>query len=345
MSEQAPRVAGPTERVETALRLFLDAQAEAVEAADEAAAATVAEIRRVLAAGGKRLRPTFCYWGFRAGGGSDCAEIVNAAASLELLHTFAVIHDDLMDRSPMRRGQPATHVAMGGDRFGVSSAVLVGDLALILADRMLVESGFSPERLVAAFHWYNRMRVEVVAGQFVDLLAARDAAADEPAARRIAALKSGGYTVEKPLQIGAALAGADPGLHDRLAAYGAPLGEAFQLRDDVLGTFGEPSVTGKEAEGDLREGKQTVLVAKARALASPDDRAFLEARLGRPDLSAGDVERLRAVLRDSGALGATLALIERLRAQALDELRAAGLDSEVTTALEDLAGIAVERDT
>ncbi|HVL91618.1 MAG TPA: polyprenyl synthetase family protein [Actinomycetota bacterium] len=331
-------------RIDEALTGFLSAVRVDVAAADPAALPMIDELSRVVGAGGKRLRPLFCYWGHRAAGGEDSDAIVRAGTALELLHTFAIVHDDIMDGSPLRRGLAASHVAMGSGRFGTSAAILTGDLAFALADRLLLEAGFDAVRLSAAFDWFTRMRLEVIAGQFADLVAAERREADEPAARRIAALKSGAYTVEKPLVIGAALAGATPQVIEALTAFGAPLGEAFQIRDDVLGAFGEPSVTGKDAEGDLREGKRTVLVAKARAQASAEDRTFLDAALGSPDLTDADIERVRDVLRSSGALDATLALIDELHAKALAELEAAPLISDVKQALRVLAETAVSRD-
>jgi geranylgeranyl diphosphate synthase type I len=290
----------------------------------------------------------FCYWGHRAAGGGDSPEIVAAASSLELLHTFALIHDDVMDRSPRRRGLPATHVELARDgdaHFGVSSAILAGDLALTLADEAFRSSGFAPAVLMEGLREYNIMRAEVVAGQYLDLAAANDRSIDEAAARRVAALKSGGYTVARPLRIGAALAGGDERERSMLAAFGEPLGEAFQLRDDVLGAFGDPEVTGKDTDGDLREGKRTFLVIRALAAATPGDRTFLDRNLGRDDLDASSAERIRRILRDSGALEGTLALIGELRARALDALARADLPLEAASALAELVDLAVVRES
>lgn len=328
--------------IDAALDSFLEEQRIAVSKADPAGLPAIDEIRRVVSAGGKRLRPLFCYWGYRAAGGKDSGTIVRAAGSLELLHTFAIIHDDFMDRSPLRRGGPASHVAFGDGHWGASAAILAGDLAFVLADRMLCDAGFGYEPLLEALAWFNQMRLEVIVGQFADIAASRDGA-DELAARRIAALKSGSYTVEKPLVIGAALAGAPTPLIEALSAFGRPLGEAFQLRDDVLGAFGEPSLTGKDAEADLREGKATVLIAKARARANEDQRVFLDDKLGNATLTVSDVQRLRDVLRDTGALEETNELISSLHATALAALDAARLSAEVRSALLDLAGLAVDR--
>jgi geranylgeranyl diphosphate synthase type I len=334
-------------RVDAVLSAFLRERRASLHDADAAAAGLADELRRVVDAGGKRLRPLFCYWGFRAGDGIDAEPIVRAAASLELLHTFAIIHDDVMDRSPMRRGQPATHVALahGDAHAGVSAAILAGDLSLSLADELFCDAGFDAERFLAGFRWYNRMRTEVVAGQYLDLLASRGDAPSESTVRRIARLKSGGYTVEKPMLIGAALAAATPEVETALSMFGVVLGEAFQLRDDVLGAFGDPGATGKDADGDLREGKRTVLVARALEASVPAERVFLETHLGRPDLNAQDADRVRSIMRSSGALDSTVATIEELRASAVESLAGAGLPADVVVALKELADLATVRES
>jgi geranylgeranyl diphosphate synthase type I len=336
-------------RVDAVLETFLAEQRALLDGLGSEAAEPLDELGRVIGAGGKRLRPLFCYWGYLAAGREQDDAIVKAAASLELLHTFAIIHDDVMDRSPLRRGQPATHLAMarGGDaHLGVSSAILVGDLALALADVLFSGAGFAPETFVEGFRWYNRMRTEVVTGQYLDVVATRMPTIDEETVRRIASLKSGGYTVEKPLLIGAALGGGSQEIVAVLSAYGMLLGEAFQLRDDVLGVFGDPGVTGKDADGDLREGKRTLLIARALEAASPDEQALLVSRLGSESLSAGDAVRIRDIIRSSGALASTQALIEAHRSVALAALEATkALPSNVTSALTELADLAVVRES
>ena len=333
-------------RIDAVLDAFLAERRATLAEAHPVAAGLADELARVIDAGGKRLRPVFCYWGFLAGAGEDGEPIVRAAASLELLHTFAIIHDDVMDRSALRRGQAATHIRMaadGDDHAGISAAILAGDLAISLSDELFCEAGFPSERFLAGFRWYNRMRTEVVAGQYLDLVASKGPAPAEATVRRIARLKSGGYTVEKPLLIGAALAGSAPEIEAALSGFGATLGEAFQLRDDVLGAFGDPVETGKDADGDLREGKRTLLVSRALAACSRKERAFVEAHLGRPDLSAADADAMRQIMRTSGALDSTLATIEELRVSALGSLRAANISSEVSAALGELADLAAIR--
>lgn len=339
-------------RVDSCLIDFLASQRPAIAEADVRSVALVDEIDRTVRAGGKRLRPLFCYWGYRAARGGDGEAIVTVAASLEMLHTFAIVHDDLMDRSPLRRGQPSSFRRLAGalpdtrdpDRFGASAAVLVGDLAAAFADRMFFSSGFDGAALARAAGIFHAMRAEVIAGQYLDLLAAGRRGVTPVEARRISALKSGGYTVEKPGLIGAALAGAPPDLLEALSRFGAPLGEAFQLRDDVLGAFGDPEVTGKDAESDLREGKPTLLVAIAAERAAPSDRAFLKERLGADDLAADEVARIRDVFRATGALDETLRTIDSLVETAGQALSGARLPEEAAAALAGLAEQATARD-
>ncbi len=339
--------------VDRELTTFLRRQREVLGKADPDVDPLLAELERVIEAGGKRLRPLFCLLGHRAAGATVGDEAVAAAAALELLHTFAIVHDDVMDRSASRRGSPASWVHLteehrragnpgDPDAYGLAGAILAGDMALVLADRLLQGSGFPTDRLVPALRRYDRMRVEVVAGQYLDVLAAHRGRAGEEEARRIAVLKSGGYTVEGPLQIGAILGGGSDELLASLSTYGVALGEAFQLRDDVLGVFGDPDVTGKDRDSDLREGKRTVLLAKAAAAATGEDRTFLD-RIGRPDLSAQELERARSLIHSTGALAATLSLVEELVGTAKAALQEGSLPGEAASLLADMADVVAVR--
>ena len=341
-------------RVDRELTRFLSGQRRAFLPQDPGVAVLFDELDRVIGSGGKRLRPLFCLLGHLTAGGDMDDRAIRAAAALELLHTFAIVHDDVMDRSPTRRGVAASWVHLGEEHrraghrgdpegYGISAAILLGDLALVLADAAFLGAGFGPERLLPALDRYARMRTEVVAGQFLDVLAAHRGSADEAQARRIAVLKSGGYTVEGPLHIGALLAGGEAELLSVLSSYGVALGEAFQLRDDVLGVFGDPEVTGKDRDSDLREGKRTVLVAKAVAAASGPDRALLEDRLGRPDLTAEELDRARAVIEATGALAAALELIEERVSVAKAALPGGGLAPEAASLLEEMADLVAVR--
>ena len=242
-------------RVDRVLESFLLARRDEMAALAAEAADLVDEIRRLVAAGGKRIRPAFCYWGHRAAGGPDGEPILRAAAALELFHTFALIHDDVMDESDTRRGVPSAHARFAdararsvgradAARYGRSVAVLTGDLAAVLADDLLLGSGFPPDRLLPAHRRYIRMQTEVAAGQFLDVGGA--GSKDEATARRVASLKTGAYTVEGPLHIGALLAGGSPDVLSALSRFAEPLGRAFQHRDDVL-DHGEGKVPGATA--------------------------------------------------------------------------------------------------
>jgi geranylgeranyl diphosphate synthase type I len=257
-------------RIDAALTTFLEGRREVLGRTEPAALELLDEVRRLQDAGGKRIRSAFCYWGFRAGGGPGAGEagerIVHAAAALELLHTMALIHDDLMDGAKERRGVPATAVWFSerarelgapGDpeAFGLATAVLVGDLAAVLADRMLLEADFAPDALARALAEYHPMRERMAIGQFLDV---GGAAGDPEVARRAAALKGGAYTVEGPLLIGAALAGASERVRDRLRRFGRPLGEAFQLRDDLEDGEAPPGVGPETVNGLVAEARRAL---------------------------------------------------------------------------------------
>ena len=298
------------------------------------------------------VRPAFVYWGHRATGAPHADGVMNLAAAVQLLHTFALLHDDVMDRSDVRRGRPAAHVALAaahdaeglvGDAgwFGVGGAILAGDLAFVWADQVLDEADLPPDALARARRVFTTLRVEVMAGQYLDLRLAGSDGASESEALRVALLKSGRYTVMRPLHLGAAVGGADARLERALADYGDAVGLAFQLRDDVLGLFGDPAATGKAAVDDLREGKRTLLVLRALDLASPAEREALAAVVGKSDIDADDAERARRIVVESGALAA----VEKLLHRELDRARQAldGVAEPARSALAELAGLAAFR--
>ena len=324
------------------LRRAVDATIEAVlrRHAEELPEARflIDEMWRLTAAGGKRLRPAFCYWGFRVAGGEHGDAILRAAASLELLHTFAIVHDDIMDASDERRGEEAVHA-----RHGVGVGILVGDLALVLADDAFMAAGFPADATARAFAAYSRMRQEVIAGQYLDLAYAARTEITVAEARRVAVLKSGRYSIEEPLAIGAALAGAPEDFVARLTAFGSPLGEAFQLRDDLLGTFGDRSDVGKPVDSDIIEGKRNVLYAFAAAATTGAEHELLTARWGGDSLTPGEVARLRDLLESCGARASTEALLEEQVAVARERLDTLGAGGEERDALDELVYLATAR--
>jgi geranylgeranyl diphosphate synthase, type I len=345
------------DRVQQALDAFLAEQATRLEPLGDDAARLLAEARASVS-GGKRFRAAFCYWGYQAvvgrdAGTADDEALLRACAALEILHASALVHDDFMDASDTRRGRPATHRGFAdehradrlrGDpeRYGASAAILLGDLLLSWSDELLRRCGLPLDRVVAALDVFDRCRSEVITGQFLDVSVQARGVADVDAAMTVLRYKSAKYSVERPLHIGATLAGGTDGQLAQLGAFGLPLGEAFQLRDDLLGVFGDPSTTGKPAGDDLIEGKRTVLVALALDAAPAAAAARLDAALG-TDLDEAQVTELRRIIDDSGATQQVEKVITELAARATTTLRSADLDDRARGVLLELATAVTER--
>lgn len=342
--------------VQQELDAFLARQAEVLAEVSPAVGPLVEAVGD-LVAGGKRLRPAFAAWGYRAGGGRDEQVEIRVGAALELFHAAALLHDDVMDGSDTRRGRPAlhrrfeaVHAEAGWDgssaRFGQAAAILAGDLCLGWSDECFHDCGAEAGAVEQARRYYDRMRSQLMAGQYLDVH--EQASGSDPEGADVRALqvlryKSAKYTVEHPLLIGAALAGADAPRRAALSAYGLPLGEAFQLRDDVLGVFGDPGVTGKPAGDDLREGKRTMLVALATQRADAGQAALVSRLLGDPDLDDDGVRALRGVIEGTGALASVETLIDELVDRSRAALADAPLPSRVTAALDELVDVATAR--
>ncbi|MFC8619723.1 polyprenyl synthetase family protein [Micromonospora purpureochromogenes] len=338
-------------RFDAELVAFLDRQGP--DWPDGAPRGIFAALHRFVLAGGKRLRPLFCYWGWRGAGGGDDRPIVVAAAALELFHAFALIHDDILDGSDRRRGAPSVHrlfadlhtrSAWRGDpeAYGRNTALLCGDLCAAWSDQMFHECGLSTAQVCRGYAVFARMRTEVIAGEYLDLVSGVGDGS-VASALTVIRMKAARYTVTRPLQIGAALAGAEPELVAALTDFGDPLGDAFQLRDDVLGVFGDPAVTGKSVLDDLREGKPTVMMALARDAADRAQSARLRDLFGNPGLDADGAAELRAIIEATGAREQ----IERLILLRADAARAAldrlPLEEPARAALAALADQAVHR--
>lgn len=314
----------------------------------------LAELTGSFLAGGKRLRPAFGYWGHAAVAGQpdDPAPLLDALASFELLHASALVHDDVIDDSDTRRGQPSAHRRLEswhrshrgcGDAagFGRAGAILLGDLLAAWSVECVETSGLGPQALARARPLLDSVRTEVNAGQFLDMVAEAglDAGRDAVAiAQQVVEFKTARYTVTRPLQFGAALAGAGPELLEGLAALGSPLGRAFQFRDDLLGVFGDEQRTGKPAGDDLREGKRTVLVAEGIAR-----RPELAGLLGHP-LDRAQLDRARALLIGSGAVEAVETRIGQDAAQARAVLGRLEITDDGRRALGGLIEACVTRD-
>ncbi|SCG68187.1 polyprenyl synthetase family protein [Micromonospora halophytica] len=343
--------------VDETLAAFLATEVDSLTEIDAAMGGFAATARDCVLAGGKRVRPTFAYWGWRGvvGGGGPLPSVLPAFAALELLHTFALVHDDVMDASDTRRGLPTAHRAAAArhraaghsgdpDRFGEAVAVLIGDLCMVWADRLLSHAPLPPARLFEVRRCYDRMRIETVAGQYLDVLGENDAANwSVDRALRVARYKTASYTVQRPLLFGACLAGveADAPLIAAYTRYGLAVGEAFQLCDDLLGVYGDPATTGKPAGDDLRTGKPTALLMVARQLADPGQRRALD-RAGKAT-GAREVARLAEVVADTGAVTRVERMISDRVAEALTALDTASIDETARNALTGLATAATKR--
>jgi geranylgeranyl diphosphate synthase type I len=347
LPEPVTRVAGP---VDARLGRLFDEEEARWAAVDSDLLAPFAALRDYVMAGGKRLRPAFCFWAFvGAGGDPDDPAVVDAGAALEMLHTAALIHDDIIDGSGRRHGAPTVHVRFAGThrdekwagdpgRFGEGAAILIGDLALVYSSRLL--AGAPP----AALAVFEEMRLEVNVGQYLDILGgAQGVALPGPAAadraRRICRYKTAKYTIERPLHLGAALAGRLDELAGALSEFGLPLGEAFQLRDDLLGVFGDPATTGKPVGDDLREGKPTLLAS----LAAQADGRFAP-RFGASDLSPAEILGLQEIITTSGARSRVETAITDLTARSAAALTALNMQSGAVAALGQLAQFVAGRD-
>ncbi len=332
---------------------FVAGRRRQLEELDPSLGEVGAEISALLDAGGKRLRPAFVYWGHRATGADHDPEVLRPAGAIELLHTFALLHDDVMDRSQERRGRPAGHAALAdqhrrderlgdSDWFGCSAAILAGDLTFVWADELFESAAIAPDVLARARCVFTTLRSEVIAGQYLDLGLSSAREADEAAAHKVALLKSARYTVTRPLLIGAALSpSAGVAVEQTLRTYGDAVGVAFQMRDDVLGLFGDPAITGKGVLDDLREGKRTLLLLRALRLATPAQRVVLHAALGDPDLGDEQAAQVRQVVADTGALASIEALIGANHDTARGALST--LPIPAREALHELADLAIER--
>ncbi|MFE9045674.1 polyprenyl synthetase family protein [Streptomyces sp. NPDC007818] len=303
-------------------------------------------LRDHLAAGGKRIRPLMCITGWYTATDQEPPPLIyRAAASLELFHAFALIHDDIMDNSATRRGRPTAHRALAAlhahhpdpDTFGINAAILLGDLAFGWSYDLLHATSTDASNLTATWPVLNALRTETLIGQYLDLHAAGQPTPDATLPWRVIRYKTAKYTIERPLHLGASLAGSDPDLLTTLTAYALPLGEAFQLRDDLLGVFGDPQYTGKSTLEDLRDGKHTVLIATALARATPAQQHLLRSHLGTPQLTPTAATAIRDVLEATGARDTVEQMIRDRCHRALKALQNAPVQPQAKTHLQQMA--------
>lgn len=307
--------------------------------------------------GGKRLRPAFAYWGWRAVAGSEPGpEVLRLFSALELLHACALVHDDVIDASATRRGLPTVHRIFSErhrgnawhgspEQFGLSAAILLGDLALVWADDIITTADIGTDARFRVQRVWSAIRTEVLGGQYLDIVAEASGAESVQSALTVNIYKTASYTISRPLQLGAAAAADCPDLLAAFHELGTSLGVAFQLRDDVLGVFGDPAVTGKPSGDDLRSGKRTVLLAEAVELAEQHDPVAaktLRTSIG-TDLTDAQVKEICQLIESVGALSAVETRIDSLMRRALDILDTATIDPQAKAGLTELARLAANR--
>ena len=361
--------------VDSRIESFLEARSEDMATISPDLEHILAYANSMLRSG-KRFRARFCYWGWRAipqGEGTDlfggvetledASPVIDLATSLEVFHAAALVHDDIMDNSDTRRGLPAAHRAFerihrdrsytgSPEHFGSSTALLLGDLLLAWSDDLLTTAlAHQDSPIVAATRaQFSTMRQEVTLGQYLDI---HEEAAwlhhgqDERMERalRVVTYKSAKYSMEAPLLIGASLAGASAQQLEDLSSFGLPLGIAFQLRDDVLGVFGDSEVTGKPSGDDLREGKRTVLIARAEASMPESAKRVFNELLGDRTLDASQIEVMQSTLRDTGALDEVEETIEHYAATAMKALEDADITEGARAELRRLADAVTRRNS
>jgi geranylgeranyl diphosphate synthase type I len=351
---EIPTLISVRDDVDALLESFVDAQERAALGPELTPLFTT--VRRLLFSNGKRLRPLLCMAGWQAAGApGDSHSVLRVAAALELFQAFALVHDDVMDDSDSRRGRPSAHRALateymsGGGRLsraeahGRGAAVLLGDLLLVWSDEMLAGAGLGARARGRVMPLVDSMRAELVYGQYLDLLSTDRMSGDVEAALRVARYKTGKYTVERPLHLGVSLAGGERRLLQTCTDFAIPLGEAFQLRDDLLDVFGDPVQTGKPVGDDIREGKATVLLALAVQNASAAERQLLSTLVGSPELGREDIDRVRTVLDTTGARQRVESMITARRDAALATLEEADLPRVVAETLRQIVWMATER--
>ena len=319
-----------------------------------------AALEEFVLRGGKRLRPAFAYWGWRAVAEPDVdpfdPSMLRLFSALELLHACALVHDDVIDSSATRRGLPTVHRLFAdkhstrgwhgsSQQFGISAAILLGDLALVWADDVVATADLPADAQSRVRRIWSAIRTEVLGGQYLDIAAEASGAESVASAMTVNIYKTASYTISRPLQFGAAAAADRPDVSAAFHEIGTNLGVAFQLRDDVLGVFGDPAVTGKPSGDDLRSGKRTVLLAEAVERAERFDTAaakLLRTSIG-TDLSDPQAKELCLVIEAVGALAAVEERIDALTRRSLEILNAAQIDVQAKVGLSELARLAANR--
>lgn len=344
-------------RFEPVLRRFLTWQETSVGAHHPYARAIARVVGDFSTRGGKRMRAALVELGWLATGSRATPKILLPAVAVELLHSYLLVHDDIIDASDLRRGQPTVHRLLErrfGRRYrlskrtaedlGQSLAIIAGDLNASYADRALLTADFPADRLVPALAALHQRLDQTIVGQIVDILLPHERAAERDVFLTHR-LKTAGYSFHLPLQIGMILGGATRRQLAAVAGFAVPVGVAFQIQDDVLDVFGDPKRLGKPVTSDIQEGKQTLLIVYARALGTPRQRQRLHALVGKRRLTAAEFVEVKTILRRSGALAKTERTAKRLVSRGLRSLSSMSVSTRAARLLGDVARSVVDRQT
>jgi geranylgeranyl diphosphate synthase type I len=326
-------------KLDRELNQFLDQKLQESKKIDPSLKKLVETVKDVVLRGGKRLRPAFVYFGYKACGGQNEKAILYTSQAIEFLHTAGLIHDDIIDRASVRRGKPAAHQLLGE-----SGAIVAGDLCFFLADEILTNSSFGDRPTRKAQRYFNLLRSEVIYGQYLDVLAQKERKIGEEKIMKILKYKSGKYTVERPLHLGAALANAPPKAFEVFSGYGVPLGVAFQIQDDILGMFGQEKETGKPIDSDLKEGKRTLLVAKVLERLKGRERTKFINLLGNKRLTRKNLIWAQSKVEETGALTYSQDLAKKLVQEAKEALSQHSFKKEGKDFLIGIANYIIERE-
>lgn len=333
---------------------YLDEQIADAQSRDKFTASGLEYCKKMIMAGGKRLRPALAMWGYQGAGGDDTEAMMQAALSVELLHAFLLVHDDIMDRDATRHGVDTIHERyrkqlryLLGEaeavHAGQSIALVFGDILNAFGNHALFTTNFDKERIFAALTYLQQVIHHTIIGQLQDVMAEYRGVATREETLRMYEYKTARYTIESPLVLGAILAGANEAVRAQIHDFAIPLGIAFQIRDDILGVFGDAKTLGKPVGSDIREGKITLLVVTAREKAPACDVKILNELLGKKDLSQDDIAQFRAIITDCGARGHAEQYAEQLISDAHKSLDTVEFTPEIKKILTSLASYMTKR--
>lgn len=300
-------------KIDPEIGKYFDRTIRDAEERDKIIADALRYVKKLILAGGKRLRPAFMYYGYLAAGGKEKNEILKTSASIELVHIFLLIHDDVIDKDKKRHGLDTVNArykkigekifpGVDHNHFGNSMAIIVGDMISALGNQILYEAELDPKLIIQALHKLQSLISMTGIGEAQDVYMEYKKKASEEEILAMYENKTAKYTIEGPLHLGAILGGADKHLLKILTDYSLPIGIAFQIQDDILGVFGNEAKLGKSVGSDIESGKQTLLVVKAREKADRNQKKIFDETLGKKNLTQKEIENFRSVIKETGAL-------------------------------------------